>query len=127
MAEEGKKPYSEGEETKGEETKLKKWDKGAEYLDLNQQISGKLLASLMAMTSFKYLGCYDFCDQIQVVQNHAMLTRLFISKLHDNKCILYGVTFTLSTIIISTTTGIINVGRNGLNKVSWRNITLSLS
>lgn len=39
-----------------------------------------------------------------------MLTRIFISKLHDNQVTLAGVTFTISTIVISAATGIPDVG-----------------
>ena len=39
-----------------------------------------------------------------------MLTRLFISKLQDNQVTLAGVTFTLSTAIISAATRILDVG-----------------
>ena len=39
-----------------------------------------------------------------------MLTKIFISNLHDNQVTLAGVTFTVSTAIISVATGIPNVG-----------------
>lgn len=44
------------------------------------------------------------------VQHHPMLSRLFISNLHDNHLTLDGVTFTVSTTIISTATRILDVG-----------------
>jgi len=79
MAKEENRPYSEEEETK-----VKRPHKGGRVLRFEPTDIRELLASPMAVTSFKDLGCYEFCEQIQKVQHHAMLTRLFISKLHDN-------------------------------------------
>jgi len=110
MAEEEYKPYSEKEKTEGEEIEVNKTHKGGRILRFEPTDLRELLASPMVVTSFKYLGCYDFCEQIQAVQHHLMLTRLFISKLQDNKVTLVGVTFTLSTTIISVATGIPDVG-----------------
>ena len=45
-----------------------------------------------------------------------MLTRLFISRLHDNQVYLVGVTFTISTVIISAATVIQNVGEKWFKK-----------
>jgi len=64
----------------------------------------------MTMTSFKWLGYYEFCEQVQAVQHHPELTRLFITKLQDNQVTLAGITFTLSTAIISAATRIPYVG-----------------
>ena len=76
----------------------------------------EILASPMTVTCFKYVGCYYFCEQIKRVQHHPMLTRLFISKLHKNQVTLAGVTFTVSTAIISAATGIPNVGEKWFKK-----------
>jgi len=58
------------------------------------------------------MGCFDFCEMIQRVQSHPVLTRVFISNIKDNKVTLAGVTFTISSVIIVAATGISNVGEN---------------
>ena len=76
----------------------------------------ELLASPLTVTCFKNVGCYEFCEKIQRVKHHPMLTRLFISGLHENQVKLAGVTFTLSTVVISDATGIPNVGEKWFKK-----------
>jgi len=68
------------------------------------------MASPMTVTSFKHLGCFEFYEKVQKVQYHPMLSRFFISNLHDNQVTLAGVTFIVSTAIISSSTGIPNIG-----------------
>lgn len=63
----------------------------------------------MTISSFKHLGCFDFCVMVQRVQSHLVLTRVFISNLEDNQVTLAGVTFTISSGIIVAATGIPNV------------------
>lgn len=64
----------------------------------------------MTVTSFKHLRCFEFCEKVQKVQYHPMLSRLFISNLHENQVTLAGVTCTISTAITSVSTGIPNFG-----------------
>ena len=64
----------------------------------------------MAVTCFRYLGCYEFCEQVERVQHHPELTRLFVANIWDNKVTLVGVTFTFSSSIIVDVTRIPNVG-----------------
>lgn len=64
----------------------------------------------MDVTCFRYLGCYEFCGQVERVQHHPGLTRLFVAHLQDNKETLAGVTFTVSPSIIADATMIPNVG-----------------
>jgi len=59
MAEEEYKPYSEEEEIE-----VKKTHKGGRILKFEPTDLTELLASPMAVTSFKYLGYYDFCEKI---------------------------------------------------------------
>ena len=59
MAEEEYKPYSEEEETE-----IKKSHKEGKLLIFEPTNLRELLASPITMTSFKYLGCYDFCEQV---------------------------------------------------------------
>ena len=76
----------------------------------------ELLASPLTITCFKHVGCYDFCEKIQRVKHHPMLTRLFISGLHENQVKLAEVTCTLSIVVISNDTGIPNVGEKWFKK-----------
>ena len=96
--------------SEGEEREERRPHKGGKILRLEPTNTRELMASPMAVTCFKHVGCFEFCETIQRVQHHPMLSRLFISNLHDNQVTLAGVTFTLSTNIISTSTGIPNVG-----------------
>ena len=93
----------------GEETELRRPHKGGRVLRLEPTNTMELLASPLTVTSFKHVG-YDFCEKIRRVQHHPMLTRLFISRLHENQVTLAGVTFSLSTAIISAAIEIPNVG-----------------
>ena len=72
----------------------------------------ELMVSPMTVTCFKHMGCFDFCEMVQRVQSHPVLTRVFISNLKDNQVTLDGVTFTISSAIVVATTGIPNVGEN---------------
>ena len=84
--------------------------KGWRILGLEPTNNKELMASPMAVTCFKYVGCFEFCERIQRVQHHPILSRLFISNLHENQVTLAGVTFTVSTTIIVASTRILNVG-----------------
>lgn len=53
---------------------------------------------------------FEFCEQVQAVQYHPELTRLFITKIQDNQVTLAGITFTMSATIISAATRILEVG-----------------
>jgi hypothetical protein len=69
--------------SEGEETEVRRPHKGRRVLRLEPTNTRELLASPLTVTCFKHVGCYDFCEKIQRVQHHPMLTRLFISRLHD--------------------------------------------
>lgn len=69
MADEEYKPHSEEEETNREEIEVNKTHGGGRIQIFEPTNLRELLASLMAVTSFKYLGCYDFCEQVQAVQH----------------------------------------------------------
>ena len=43
----------------------------------------ELMASPLTVSYFKHVGCFEFCEKVQQVQNHPELTRLFIINLHD--------------------------------------------
>ena len=66
--------------------------------------------SPLTMSCFKHVGCFEFCEKLQQIQYHPMLTRLFITNIHDRQVTLAGVTFTMSTNAIAAATGIPNVG-----------------
>ncbi len=70
----------------------------------------ELHASHMIVSYFRHLGCYEFCEQVQGVQHHPELTKIFVANLSDNKVTLAGVTFIVSSSIITDATRIPNVG-----------------
>jgi len=70
----------------------------------------ELQASELVVTCFRYLGCYEFYEQVERVQYHPELTRLFAACLHDNRLTLARVAFTISSSIIADATRITNVG-----------------
>ena len=102
--------------SEGEETEERRPHKGGRVCRLEPTNTRELLASPMIVTCFKYVGCYDFCEQVQRVQHHTKLTRIFISNLHKNQVTLARVTFTISTSTISAATGIPNVGEKWFKK-----------
>ena len=42
-----------------------------------------LQACPIAVTCFRYLSCYEFCERISQIQHHRELARLFVLHLHD--------------------------------------------
>ena len=86
--------------SEGEETEVRRPHKGRIILIIEPTSTRELLASPMTMTCFKHVGYYELCEKILRVQHHAMLTKIFISRLHDNQVNLFGVTFTISNSII---------------------------
>ena len=64
----------------------------------------------MTVTCFRYLGCYEFCEQAERVHHHLELTRNFVANIYHKKVKLTKVTFTISSSIIADATGIPNVG-----------------
>ena len=70
----------------------------------------ELIESPLTISCFKHVGCYEFCEKVQQVQNHPELTRLFIINLYDKQVNIAGVTFELSTDSITNAIGIPSVG-----------------
>ena len=70
----------------------------------------ELMASPLTKSCFKHVGFFDFCERVQLVQNHPELTRTFILNLHEKQVSLAGVTFELSTNVIANATRIPSVG-----------------
>ena len=68
------------------------------------------MASPITLKSFKYVGCFEFCEKVEKIQHHLVLTKLFITNLHDNQVTLASVTFTIYPTIILEAFGIPNVG-----------------
>ena len=56
----------------------------------------ELNASTLTVSCFQNVGCYQFCEKVQYVQNHPKLTRFFILNLHEKQFSLAGVKFELS-------------------------------
>ena len=96
--------------SEGEETEVKRPHNRGRVLRLEPTSTRELLASPMTVTCFKHVVCYELCEKVHRVQHHPMLTKIFISRAHDNHITLVGVTSTISTTIISAATGIPNVG-----------------
>ena len=105
MSEEEDKNFSE-EQT----PKKKSFKKGGKLIRYEPETTKELMASPLTVSCFKHVGCFEFCEKVQQIQYHPMLTRLFITNIHDRQVTLVGVTFTMSTNIIVATTGISNVG-----------------
>lgn len=84
--------------------------KGGKIIRIEPTNLRELEASPLAVSCFRHVGCYEFCEKVERVQHHLELTRLFILNLHNNRVTLTCVTFALSTAIIDDATGIPNVG-----------------
>lgn len=105
------KDYMEEEDTQEEQDReQRRPHKGGRILRLESTNIKDLMASPMEASCFQYVGCLDFRKLIERVQNHPVLTRLFASHLKYSQVTLVGVTFTLSTAITATATGIPNMG-----------------
>ena len=72
--------------------------------------TSEIMASPLTVSYFKHVGCFEFYEKVQQVQNHPELTRLFIINLHENQVNLARVTFEMSTDAIAAATGISSVG-----------------
>ena len=70
----------------------------------------ELNGSPLIVSCFQNVGCYEFCEKVQQVQNHLELTRLFILNLHEKQVNLAGVKFELSSDAIAIATRITSVG-----------------
>ena len=68
------------------------------------------MASPLTVSYFKHVGCFEFCEKVQQVQNHPELIRPFINNLHEKQVNLAGVTFEMYTNAIADSTGISSVG-----------------
>ena len=67
--------------------------KGGKINRFERPNTRELMASPLTVQCFKHVGCFDFCEKIQQVQNHPELTRLFILNLHEKQVNLEGVNF----------------------------------
>ena len=99
-----------GEINEEEEREERMPHEGGRILKIEPPNIKVLMASPTIVTCFKHVGCFDYCEKIQRVEYHPVLTWLFISNLHGNQVTLAGVTFTTSTTMIAAATGIPNVG-----------------
>ncbi len=100
-----------GSESMGDELQhQRKSHKGDKIIKEEPSNIRELHASHMTVSCFRHLGCYEFCEQVQRVQHHPKLTRLFVANLPDNKVTLDGVTFIVSSSIIVDVARIPNVG-----------------
>jgi len=70
----------------------------------------ELQACLVAVSCFRHQECFKFCEMVERVQFHHELARLFVTHLHKNEVTLVGITFIISSTIISEATRNPNVG-----------------
>ena len=70
----------------------------------------ELQAYPLAVSCFRYMSCFQFCERLAQIQHDSELARLFVLHLHDGQVTLAGVNFVLSSEVISEATGIPNVG-----------------
>ncbi len=105
MAEEENKSHSEEER---QERRLSK--RGGRIIRHEPTNTREIMASPITVTRFKHVGCFEFCEKVQRIQHYPLLTRLFITNLHDNQVTLASITLTVSLAIISVASGIPNVG-----------------
>lgn len=75
------------------------------------------MASPITVTSFKHMGCFEFFEKVERTHHHFELARQFIINLYDNQATLVSITFTISSAIISATTGIPDVGEKWFKQV----------
>ena len=87
-----------------------KGGKGGQHVREEPTSLANLQACPLAVTCFRYLSCYEYCERISQIQHHRELVRLFVLHLHNGQVNLAGVDFTLSPEIIAQATGIPNVG-----------------
>lgn len=84
--------------------------KGGRILRLELYDTRELMDSPMTISCFKHVGCFDFCELVQRVQQPPSLTRVFISNIQGNQVTIAGVKFTISRAIIVAATRMPNVG-----------------
>ena len=78
-----RKPHKGGKITREEPTNLR-----------------ELQDSPLAVSCFRHLQCYEFCELVERIQFHHELARLFVAHLHNNEVTLARVTFTVSPSFI---------------------------
>lgn len=74
------------------------------------------MESPITVTSFQHVSCFEFCEKVERIQHHPMLTTLFITNLHDIQVTLASFTFIISPTIIEDASGIPNMGGKWFNQ-----------
>ena len=75
----------------------------------------ELQACPLAMSCFRHLVCFEFCQRVASVRVHHELARIFALHQHGSQSILAGVTFTLTPESILLAAGMPNIGEpNGI-------------
>ena len=75
---------SEREDSVGEEKMRRRNErKGGKINGFEPITTMEIMSSPLSISFFKHVGCFDFCERVQQVQNHPELTRLFIINIHD--------------------------------------------
>ena len=100
----------EDRDNSGEQSPKKSDHKGGKTNRYEPITTKELMASPLTVCCFKHVGCFEFCERVQQIQYHPLLTRLFITNIHDGHVTLVGVTFTMPNSAILAATWIPNVG-----------------
>ena len=96
---------SEGEDSGVEAQMPRRHDHKGGTINRFETLNTKeLMASPLTISCFKHVGCFDFCEKVQQVQNHPELTIIFTINFHEKKVNLARVTFELSTYSIANST-----------------------
>ena len=102
---------SEGEDSGVEAQMPRRHDhKGGKINRFETINTRELMVSPLTVSCFKHVGCFEFCERVQQVQNHSELTRIFIINFHDKQVNLSSVIFEISTNSIVDAIGIPSVG-----------------
>ena len=87
-----------------------KGGKGGRHVREEPTSLAHLQACPLAVTCFRHLSCFEYCERISQIQHHRELVRLFVLHLHNGHVNLVGVNFTLSPETIAQATRIPNLG-----------------
>ena len=79
----------------------------------------QITSSPMILACFQDVGHYQFCEMVKQVQNHSVLTRLFVLSIKNLQVNLAGVNFELSSESIAKSIGIQDMVRDGSSRRSW--------
>jgi len=71
--------YSSSEEEERQPRRQTK--KGGRIIKFQPTDTTKLMASPLAVSCFRHMGCFEFCQRVETVNFHQQLTKQFILNL----------------------------------------------